>query len=513
MRLLRGVPSATMIKAAVLVATLIGTIILPVFSIPKQVDAGGGIDNTRGDDWNTEEVAGSAWLDGAGVSIYSNGSSAAVHSPQKDNYIDNSNGVSTKTGIEWQCVELINRLYISKGWISDRWSGDGSQMFDNAPTKLSKEADGNITYVSPGDVIAMTGGADNAGHVAIVAAVSGSSIKIASQNTTSVFNSAISLNNKTLTTASWSGYHMTGVIHHPGPDLPSPPAGEGGGNAASWAPDRMDVFYNGTDSHMWHNWHDGAGWHAYEQDPPGGENVTLTSQVAAVSWGSGRLDVFARSQSASLLHKWFINGAGWSHWEDLGGCIIGAPTVGSWVSGRLDIFVQGCNDTGINMHHRWYDGSWHSWEVVPNLSARISSPPSVVSWGTNRLDIFARGEGADLIHNWYDGSWHGADSQGGCIIGQPAVSAWSPGRLDVFVEDCNTNGPNVSYKYYASNAWQPWQTIPLNDNVTVTSMLGAISSADNRIDIFARGTDGVMQHKWYDNIWNHWESLSGSIAP
>src|SRR5215831_15526308 len=40
--------------------------------------------NTRADTWGTKELAGSAWLNGGGVDVYSNGSSA--FGPSKDTY-------------------------------------------------------------------------------------------------------------------------------------------------------------------------------------------------------------------------------------------------------------------------------------------------------------------------------------------------------------------------------------------------------------------------------------------
>jgi hypothetical protein len=293
-------------------------------------------------------------------------------------------------------------------------------------------------------------------------------------------------------------------------------SGDGGGNAASWSPGRLDLFIQGTNPsgvNMWHKWFDGTSWNGYEQDPANGETARVTSAVAGVSWGPERLDLFARSETGSLIHKQYHRYFGWTLWQDLGGCIVGAPTATSWQAYRIDVFVQGCNSEGINMHHKWFDGVWHAWEVVPAMNARISAAPSAVSWGPNRIDIFARSESGELIHNWYGGIWHGIDSQGGCIEGQPAASSWKPGRLDVFVKSCNSSGPNVSHKWYDNNVWHPWELTPRHENTRVTSMLGAVSWRPDRIDIFGRGEDATLMHQWYDGGWNSWESLSGGVAP
>ncbi len=293
-------------------------------------------------------------------------------------------------------------------------------------------------------------------------------------------------------------------------------AGEGGGNAASWSPGRLDLFIQGTNPsspNMWHKWFDGVNWNGYEQDPTVGETARVTSPVAGVSWGPERLDLFARSEQGSLIHKQYHRYFGWTQWEDLGGCIVGAPTASSWGPYRIDVFVQGCNNIGINMHHIWYDGVWHGWEVVPQMNARISAPPAAVSWGPNRIDIFASAENGELLHNWFGGRWYGIDTQGGCIVGQPAVSSWRPGRLDVFVQSCNDNGPNMSHKWYDNDRWMPWELTPLQNNTRITSMLGAVSWNNDRIDIFARGEDATLMHQWYDRSWRTWESLGGGVAP
>lgn len=302
-----------------------------------------------------------------------------------------------------------------------------------------------------------------------------------------------------------------------------PPAGEGGGNAASWAPDRLDAFITGTDSRMWHTWVDGSGWHAFEQDPtpnnpPGNQTVRIASQVAATSFAPGRLDLFARSSSGQLLHKWFLLSLGWSRWENLGGCIRGAPTVASWGPNRLDVFARWCESgRRTNLYHRQFDGTWHPWEQVPRFNEQIASPPSAVSWGPDRIDVFARGSTGAVVHTYFNGTWQGMDTTlGGCIKGQPAVSSWVPGRLDLFVRNCAAAPTsNVSHRYY-DGAWQAWEVLPLmvpGSNHRVSRVLGAVSSGVNRIDLFARRNDGVLVHKWYDGNWSvGWEELRGPVT-
>jgi CHAP domain len=180
---------------------------------------------TRCDPAGTVELSGSDWLGGDGVNVYSNG--ASVGDDAGNNYVTNSAGASVLSGEEWQCVELVNRLYLTRGWITGHWSGNGDQLYQNAPGGLTKQANGSISQLAPGDVISLrdatTGTAgDDGGHAAIVSSVSGSTVDLVNQNTPDVDSSAI-LSNGTLTMNGWAGYHVIGAIDAPSTTTPTPP--------------------------------------------------------------------------------------------------------------------------------------------------------------------------------------------------------------------------------------------------------------------------------------------------
>lgn len=177
-------------------------------------------------------LAGSAWLAGHGVSVKSNGSDqGSGASCGGTNKVD-----GIKTGSEWQCVELVNRLYVTKGWIKATWPGNGGRsspgardsMYDEAPGSLSKQANGSISYVGPGDVVSINvydnGVFQADGHVLVVNAsgrITGGSVPLVSQNggdsTDAIVTSSASLSGDTLTIPSsgnWS-YSVIGVVHAP----------------------------------------------------------------------------------------------------------------------------------------------------------------------------------------------------------------------------------------------------------------------------------------------------------
>src|SRR5256885_2995710 len=101
--------SATKTKLPALTAGYIIALIAPLLSFTGTAHAICGNTCTYSDAWGTQEVAGSSWMSGNGVPIYSNGPLApGGPSPDTYNHINNINGTSTTTGIEWQCVELVN---------------------------------------------------------------------------------------------------------------------------------------------------------------------------------------------------------------------------------------------------------------------------------------------------------------------------------------------------------------------------------------------------------------------
>src|SRR5579862_9951601 len=166
-------------------------------------------------DFGTQYLS-SSWPGGfTGVPVYSDGGGYVSNCYD---YVASPGGASIKAGMEWQFVELVNRLYISRGWISSTWWGNGDQLYFNAPGNLSKEAQGSISHLAPGDVISFTGPVSgDGGHAAVVSAVSGSSITLVNQNTSSSNTiSTGTLSNGSLIMNGWAGYTPIGAIHAPG---------------------------------------------------------------------------------------------------------------------------------------------------------------------------------------------------------------------------------------------------------------------------------------------------------
>lgn len=90
--------------------------------------------------------------------MYSNGltdeGSGTDCAPNKPtgNDINYVNGV--ESGEKWQCAKLVNRPYLTEGWINKAWRGNAGQpLWNSTPTLLSKQANGSVSYLGPGDVV------------------------------------------------------------------------------------------------------------------------------------------------------------------------------------------------------------------------------------------------------------------------------------------------------------------------------------------------------------------------
>jgi hypothetical protein len=158
---------------------------------------------------------GAVWPGGfRGVPVYSNGVSGSftscLHSTRTPL------GRVVVDGYEWQCVELVDRLYLSKGWIESAWLGNGDEMYRDAPRGLSRQPQGHITFVHPGDVISFNAPGGGAGHAAVIGRVQGNYLTIVNQNTdrASVLSHAY-LRGGRLEMVGWAGWSPIGVVHAP----------------------------------------------------------------------------------------------------------------------------------------------------------------------------------------------------------------------------------------------------------------------------------------------------------
>jgi hypothetical protein len=189
----------------------------------------------------TSTSPGANWvIPGGGVPVRSNGtdegtaSSCTATKSAPDGLTSWVGGVNA--GLEWQCVEFINRLYLTRGWITGQkggttpaWPGNaGPAFYDNAPSNLSRQRNGSVSYLGPGDVVIINvfhNGHADGGHALVVndtADVDAGSVSLVSQNSGLGRNSEPvvtgTITNGSITVGGGgNGYTYTtyGVVHSP----------------------------------------------------------------------------------------------------------------------------------------------------------------------------------------------------------------------------------------------------------------------------------------------------------
>lgn len=94
---------------------------------------------------------------------------------------------------------------------------------------------------------------------------------------------------------------------------------------------------------------------------------------------------------------------------------------------------------------------------------------------------------------------------GGVIDRSPALCSWSPGRRDVFARGVDNT---LWHKWFSGGRWFDWESL----GGDLTSSPGAVSSEYGVINVFARGTGRTLRHRWYRSKWSQWESLGGELT-
>jgi hypothetical protein len=235
-----------------------------------------------------------------GVDVYSN-------SPQYEGTGSSCDGTGTlngtATGDQYQCMEFINRLYLSEGWISGgsatspAWGGDAGQpAWNDAPPNLSKQEEGSISYLGPGDVVDVNvydNGQFEEGHVLVVndsSDVTSGTVDLVSENSGAPDSGSTPSNSEPIVPGVLSGgdvsvggggsgwtYTTIGVIHAPSGGSGSPPP-----SAPSTLTDGGDDVNDVTLS--WSEGSGGVGGVAGYDIYRNGQLLSTTSGVAATSY-------------------------------------------------------------------------------------------------------------------------------------------------------------------------------------------------------------------------------------
>lgn len=108
--------------------------------------------------------------------------------------------------------------------------------------------------------------------------------------------------------------------------------------------------------------------------------------------------------------------------------------------------------------------------------------------------------------------WHGWFGLGGNIKGTPAAVSPTPGTIDIYAWGADDR---LLQKWWDGSKWHPsdsgWATHD-DGGFRLDSSPSVICNGANFRDVYVRGKDGAVYHKFWDGTkWNGWFGLGGQI--
>jgi hypothetical protein len=303
--------------------------------------------------------------------------------------------------------------------------------------------------------------------------------------------------------------------------------------------DKIHIFVKGGDKALWTKVWDGSQW--VEWATLGG---ILSASPDACYRGAGIFTVFTRVQGIQeyypLFYRTFFGGQ-WVPWESMGFEAYSSPTCAANHDGdQIDVFYQG-QDDGLN-YSVWKNNAWQNTTAIPGdtdsswledlfggekfaaptiivgqspWGGKLIGGPDACSWGGKRLDVFVRGKDNHLWHVYVDdnGNRQAWEDLGGNLTSDPSCVSRGSGLIDVVAR----GGDNALWiKSYVKPAspikgagWSEWTSWGGN----LTSAADACSWGGKRLDVFARGGNGEVWHKWRNEQggMSEWESGGGKV--
>jgi astacin (peptidase family M12A) len=264
-----------------------------------------------------------------------------------------------------------------------------------------------------------------------------------------------------------------------------------------------------------------------------GSLITLAPSVPAQD-GSNLVELYAE-------HEW-----SWGRFESLGvwtsdtakldkylapgvsAAVGSSPAVSSQTPGALDVFVRGSDNI---IYQRWCTGNcgaathntfrltnWfpsNSWFPVPTngVTDHMGSPASV-SWGYGRVDLVSRRlSDSQVWHQWWQGGWGFWEPLGsppGGTAGSPTIASRGANRLDIFAR--STNG-SIYWKRW-NNGWSGWELVAAPPSgVVFASDPAAIATTSERVEVYSVATNGKVYYKTFVGWgWLGWETVGNSTT-
>ena len=473
-------------------------------------------------------LPGSSWLGGNGANVCTNNNGGGG-----DPYCGNEYQTSNVAGAYWQCVELAQRLYQKRGWHGGIFAGvAGAKDIYNQAGNLgmSRQANGSVNSIVPGDMIVHDGDAPytgGAGHVSIVDRVEGSTVHVVEQNT---------YNDQPRATYSLMGGMLTrpgtgtirGVVHDPANQSQS----SGGSSGGSFSDDaKADVLWyessnNGTAKliktnaagtggeapNVWFSGYAKPTWAGHGDFNGDGK----TDLAWYESWNNGTMKVLLSNGTGfGSTHTWFSGYAAptKAFVGDFTGD--GKDDIGwyeSWNNGgTLKVIKTASNGTSNGGSYTWLSGfASPDWSDAGDLNGDGKDDLAwFESWNNGSLKvIYSSGSGTSSIATWFSGYAKPTWAAIGNFTGGPDkkedlawYESWNNGTLKVIPSNGNSSGTPITwFSGYAT----PTLAFAADVDGDGRSDLGWYEVSNNGtmkvILTNSAGTGGASSHTWFSGF-------------
>ena len=242
-------------------------------------------------------------------------------------------------------------------------------------------------------------------------------------------------------------------------------------------------------------WFTGRAWSVFNQDFVA-MPVNAAFNILALQPGDG-----------AFVHRAVAPVTAWSAWAALGAPAAGfkgAPATVSRNPTVCNVYVWG-GDNAL-WQKPFGQGRWT--DFVKHTDAVLASPPAAGTMGPDHEHVFVQGTDGQVFQKWWTSKtgwskWVALGAPPVGFHGPPAVISRSPTVCNIYVWGKDNA---LWQRAYAGNQWGAWARH--NDGV-ITSAPAAASQGPNHEEVFARGTDGHLWHKWWlaGSGWSRWAPM------
>ena len=129
-----------------------------------------------------------------------------------------------------------------------------------------------------------------------------------------------------------------------------------------------------------------------------------------------------------------------------------------------------------------------------------------IGYGECKFDSYSFGTAQGVQLPAPAHAWHGYEGLGGVITSKPSAVSWANNRIDVVARGMDSA---MWHMWWDGAHWGGWENL----GGTLDSGPAVSSWSANRLDCFVKGTDSHLYHKWWNgSAWSGWENLQGYVA-